>query len=345
MRPKLQEVATLTGLSFATVSRVLNGKPGVAASTRRQVLDAVAELGYRDTPPRNGNGMVGIVIPELDNPIFPYLAQAIEARLARLELLSFVGSATPETVNEQDYLDHLLNNEAAGVVLVNGRYSQVELDFSSYEVLLEKGLPLVLVNGMGPECPLPSVALDIRAAAMAAVGHLHSYGHHRIGCLIGPSKYWSSRLFLDGYQSALESLGLPYDEGLVSESVFSVEGGRAGAAKLLEAEVTAVATPGDLIALGVIAAARAWSLRVPGDLSVVGLDGTPIIAHTDPPLTSLRQPVERMARTVARLLNEQRHGHPAGTLHLFQPELVAGGSTGPAPSESVRSPGLARDRL
>ena len=331
MRPKLQEVAALTGHSLATISRVLNGKPGVAASTRQQVLEAVADLGYRDMPPRTGNGVVGIITPELDNPIFPYLAQAIEARLARLDLLCVVGSATPETVNEQDYLDHLLSSEAAGAVVVNGRYSQTEVDFSPYEVLVEKGLPLVLVNGMGTECPLPSVAVDLRAAAMTAVRHLHSLGHRRIGCMIGPEKYWSSWLFLNGYRAGLESLGLPFDEGLISETVFTVEGGRAGAARLLEAEVTAVVTGGDLIALGVIAAARAWSMQVPGDLSVVGLDGTPIVAHTDPPLTSLRQPVDRMARTVARLLNEQLHGDRTGDLHVFQPELIVGGSTGPSP--------------
>jgi LacI family transcriptional regulator, repressor for deo operon, udp, cdd, tsx, nupC, and nupG len=331
MRPKLQEIAGLTGLSLATISRILNGKPGVAAATRRQVLDLMAEMGYRDTPPRTGSGVVGIVTPELDNPIFPQLAQAIEARLARHDLLSLVCASTSETVNEQDYLDHFLNAEAAGVVVVNGRYSQIELDYSAYERMREKGLPVVLANGMGPDCPLPSVAVDIYAAAMVGVRHLHSLGHRRIGCLAGPAKYWSSALLVEGYRDGLDGLGSNSGDAFLSETLFTVEGGRAGAARLLEAGATGIICGGDLMALGAIAGIRSWGLQVPDDVSVVGFDGTPIIAHTDPPLTSVRQPVGRMASAVSNLLTEQIHGRSASGLHLFQPELVVGGSTGPNP--------------
>ncbi|MGH8928293.1 MAG: LacI family DNA-binding transcriptional regulator, partial [Acidimicrobiia bacterium] len=149
MRPKLQEVAGRTGVSLATVSRVLNGRPGVSAETRRQVLDAAAELGYQELPSRGGSGAVGIITPELDNPIFPSLAEAIESRLVRHGLLAMICPSTSETVNEQDYLDHFMQADAAGVIVINGRYSQINLDFVPYEVLRDKGLPVVLVNGMG----------------------------------------------------------------------------------------------------------------------------------------------------------------------------------------------------
>jgi alanine racemase len=331
MRPKLHEVAHRTGLSLATVSRVLNGKAGVSTATRRQVLEVLAELGYQEMAPRVGNGVVGIITPELDNPIFPHLAQAIEARLARDGLLAMVCASTSDTANEQDYLDHFLTTEAAGVVVINGRYSQVLLDFSPYDALRDKGFPAVLLNGMGPDCHLPSVSIDIRAAGMAAVRHLTSMGHQRIGCLVGPQKYWSSVLMIEGYRAGLGAADITFDEGLVSETIFTVEGGTAGTAKLLEAGVTGVVTGGDLMALGAIAAARSWSLRVPEDVSVVGFDGTPIIAYTHPPLTTLRQPVARMAGVVAHLLNDQIQGQAGGGLHLFQPELLVGGSTGPAP--------------
>jgi DNA-binding LacI/PurR family transcriptional regulator len=331
MRPKLHDVAGRTGVSLATVSRVLNGRPGVSAETRRQVLDAAAELGYQELPSRTGNGVVGIITPELENPIFPHLAEAIESRLVRHGLLAMICPSTAETFNEQDYLDHFLDNDSAGVVVVNGRYGQMSLDYAPYEVMRDKGLPVVLVNGMGRECPVPAVSVDLTAAGSAAVRHLIDLGHRRIGCLIGPRRYWSAELLVEGWKKGLTDRGVQADRALISETLFTIEGGRAGVAKLLEAGATAVVTGGDLMALGAVAGIRAWGKRVPGDVSVVGFDGTPITAYTDPPLTTFRQPLGRMASTVVGLLLDQMHARGSAGLHLFTPELVVGGSTGPVP--------------
>ena len=330
MRPRLQQVSDRTGVSLATVSRVLNGRPGVSSETRRNVLSAAAELGYQESPTRGGTGVVGIITPELDNPIFPHLAEAIEARMVRHGLLAMVCPSTSETVNEQDYLDHFLAADAAGVVVINGRYSQISLDFAPYEVLRDKGLPVVLVNGMGDDCPVPAVAVDLRAAGVAAIRHLVDLGHARIGCLVGPRRYWSAELLISGWQSGLRERGLAGDETLISETLFTIEGGRAGVAKLLEAGATAVVTGGDLMALGAIAGVRAWGNEVPTEISVVGFDGTPITAYTNPPLTTFRQPVGRMAATVVQLLMDQIYGRSGAGLHMFTPELVIGESTGPA---------------
>jgi DNA-binding LacI/PurR family transcriptional regulator len=329
MRPKLHEVARLTGLSLATVSRVLNGRPGVSAETRRLVIEAAAELGYQEMPSSTGTKVVGIITPELSNPIFPALAEAIESRLARHGLLTMICPSTAETVNEQDYLDHFLNADAAGVVVINGRYSQITLDFTPYEVLRDKGLPVVLVNGMGKECPLASVGVDMVGAGANAVRHLIDLGHRRIGCLVGPRRYWSAEMLVAGWKQGMLERGVPTNDDLISQSLFTIEGGQAGVAKLLEAGVTGVVTGGDLMAIGAIAGIRAWGKDVPGEVSVIGFDGTPITGYTDPPLTTLRQPLGRMAGTVAELLFDQLHGRIGGGLHLFQPELVMGGTTGP----------------
>jgi LacI family transcriptional regulator, repressor for deo operon, udp, cdd, tsx, nupC, and nupG len=329
MRPRLQQVSDRTGVSLATVSRVLNGRPGVSAETRRQVLSVAAELGYQESPTRGGSGVVGIITPELDNPIFPHLAEAIEARMVRHGLLAMVCPSTAETVNEQDYLDHFLNADAAGVVVINGRYSQINLDFTPYELLRDKGLPVVLVNGMGKDCPVPAVSVDLTAAGASAIRHLADLGHKRIGCLVGPRRYWSAQLLINGWQAGLRERGIPASESLISETLFTIEGGRAGVAKLLEAGATAVVTGGDMMALGAISGVRAWGKEVPGDVSVVGFDGTPITAHTHPPLTTFRQPVGRMAGTVVELLMDQTYGTSGASLHMFTPELVIGQSTGP----------------
>jgi DNA-binding LacI/PurR family transcriptional regulator len=328
MRPKLHEVAELAGVSEATVSRVINAKPGVAESTRRAVLDVLSDLGYREVPSRsNGSGIVGIVTPELENPIFPLLAQTVESRLARHEMMALVCPSTSETIAEQDYLDHLTRTRAAGIVVVNGRYAQDGFGYDPYLRILDDGIPVVLVNGVFPGCPLPAVSVDLGAAARLAVQHLVRLGHTRIGCLTGPYRYSTSQLFVDGYRSAMRDVNGKVD--IVSETLFTLEGGRAGMAKLLEEGCTGVVAASDLMALGAVTAARSWGARVPEDVSVIGSDGTPLSTLTDPPLTTLRQPVDRMAAAAVSALLAQLNGDALLSPQLFQPELVAGASAGP----------------
>ncbi|MDJ0960679.1 MAG: LacI family DNA-binding transcriptional regulator [Acidimicrobiia bacterium] len=325
MRPKLHHVAELAGVSEATVSRVINAKPGVAESTRRAVLDVLSDLGYREVPTRStDSGLIGIVTPELGNPIFPLLAQTIEARLARHELMSLVCPSTSETIAEQDYLDHFVETRAAGIIVVNGRYAQDGFGYDPYFRIVDTGIPLVLVNGIFPGCPLPAVAVDLAAAARLGVQHLVRLGHTRIGCLTGPHRYSTSQLFVNGYRAAMREVNGGYD--VVSETLFTLEGGRAGMAKLLEEGCTGVVAASDLMALGAITAARSWGAKVPEDVSIIGSDGTPLSTLTDPPLTTLRQPVERMAAATVSALLAQSNGDGMLSPQLFQPELVAGAS-------------------
>jgi len=327
MRPKLHDVAALAGVSEATVSRVINAKPGVAESTRRAVLDVLSDLGYREVATRSSDtGLVGIVTPELENPIFPLLAQTIEARLARHEFMTLVCPSTSETIAEQDYLDHFVATGASGIIVVNGRYAQEGFGYDPYLRIVQAGIPVVLVNGIFPGCPLPAVAVDLRAAARLAVQHLVRLGHSRIGCLTGPYRYSTSQLFVDGYRGAMREVDGPID--IVSETLFTLEGGRAGMARLLEEGCTGVVAASDLMALGAITAARSWGADVPEDISVIGSDGTPLSTLTDPPLTTLRQPVGRMAAAAVSALLAQSNGDGMVSPQLFQPELVAGASAG-----------------
>ncbi len=332
MRPKLQEVAALTGVSEATVSRVMNAKPGVSEHTRRLVLDVLSDLGYREVPVRTArSGVVGIITPELENPIFSLLAQTIEARLARHGIMSVVCPSTSETIHEDDYLDHLVDIGATGVVVVNGRYAQAGIGYEPYERLLDKGIPTVLVNGIFPDCTVPAVSIDVAGAAASGVQHLTRLGHTTIGCLIGPRRYSTSQLLVEGYQEAIAAAGLRNGSRLISETLFTLEGGHAGMAKLLEAGATGVITGGDLMAIGAIGAVRAWGAKVPDDVSVIGLDGTPIAALTNPALTTMRQPVDRMAAAVASMIVAQATDQSRPRPQLFRPELVVGGSAAAAP--------------
>jgi alanine racemase len=333
MRPKLSEIATRADVSEATVSRVLNARPGVANMTRRRVLDVLSDLGYSDDRSRRvGTGAIGIVTPELSNPIFPHLAQSIESVLAHHGYLSLVCSSTAETVHEQDFLSYLTDHGASGVVVINGRYALPGVGYESYEDLVARGIPVVLVNGFTGQPPVSSVAVDTRGAAAQAVRHLGTLGHKRIGLVIGPSRYPTANDFVSGYRDALTDLGYVYEPGFISETPWTLEGGQAGAAQLLEQGVTGIVCGNDIMAIGVVAAANAWGASVPDDVSVIGFDGSPVARLTDPTLTTLRQPATQMAAAVASLLVGDQARTSNVPVQRFRAELVIGRSTGRPPT-------------
>lgn len=329
LRPRLAEIAVRADVSEATVSRVLNAKPGVANATRRRVLDVLADLGYEDVHRTStGSGAVGVITPELSNPIFPFLAQHLESVLAHHGYLALLCSSSAQTVHEQDFLDFLAAQHASGIVVINGRYALPGVGYDAYQTLIDRGIPVVLVNGFDDEPPIPAVGINVSEAASHAVTHLGALGHERIGLVVGPTRYPTALQFLDGYRSGLDALGIAFDDSLVSETPWTIEGGRAAAAPLLERGVTGIVCSNDLMAVGVVSAAKSWGASVPDELSVIGFDGSPIAAFTDPPLTTLRQPAAAMARAVATLLVGDGANHTRVPPQRFNAELVIGRSTG-----------------
>lgn len=334
MRPRLSEIAKLADVSEATVSRVLNARPGVANDTRGRVLDVLADLGYADVHRKAaGTGAIGIVTPELSNPIFPYLAQEMESAFAHHGYISLVCSSTSETVHEQDFLDFLAAHGASGVVVINGRYALPGVGYEPYQALRAKGVPVVLVNGFSGAPPLPSVAINVVEASSHAVHYLGSLGHKRIGILSGPRRYPTANDLIDGYQKGLVAMEIAFDATLISETPWTLEGGQAGAAKLLEQGVTGIVCGNDLMAMGVVSAAKTWGVSVPEDLSVIGFDGSPMASHIEPPLTTLRQPATAMAKAVASELVGDQRSDTSHHSQRFRAELVIGRSTGRPPSD------------
>lgn len=330
MRIKLRDVADRAGVSEATVSRVINGKTGVAAGTRAAVLGVLSELGY-DPPHLRGAeraGLVGLIVPELDNPIFPAFAQAIEARLLDRGYVSVLCCAGRIGATEEDYVPTLLDRGVAGMIFVSCRHAIVDADHEIYRELHARRLPMVFTNGGVAGLPVPSVSCHEEVAARMAVEHLASLGHHRVGFLTGLFEHVCVIRRHAGYRTALADFGLDDAPDLVATSVFTVEGGRVGAHRLLEAGATAVIAASDLMALGAIRAVRESGRRVPEDVSVIGYDDTDLMRFTDPPLTSVRQPVDAIADHTVEVLLAQIAGRPyAEAEYLVRPELVVRGTT------------------
>lgn len=199
---RLADIAAQAGVSEATVSRVLNGKAGVSPATRQAVLTALDLMGY-ERPQRlrqRSNGLIGLVIPELGNPIFPAFAQAMEKSLI-----------------QHGYTPILCTQEPGGAP---------EDEFT--EMLLDRGLPIVLVDGYNEGIPAPFISPDDRLAARLAVQHLVDLGHERIGLALGQRRFVPVIRKIEGFRQAMAQLLGPADvDDLIQHSLFSVEGGQA----------------------------------------------------------------------------------------------------------------------
>ncbi|MHB1066979.1 MAG: LacI family DNA-binding transcriptional regulator [Candidatus Nanopelagicales bacterium] len=336
-RARLSDIAEQAGVSEATVSRVLNDRPGVSSTTRQAVLTALDVLGYeRPLRLRGRSGLVGLVVPELENPIFPVFAQVMETLLAQQGYTPVLCTQTPGGVTEDEYVDLLLDRGVAGIIFVSGLHADSTADVSRYCALVERGLPIVLVNGYAPGVDAPFISDDDAAAMDLAVAHLTSMGHRRIGLAVGPIRFVPvvrKRAAFVAAMVRLTGIDEQEAEGLVSHSLFAVEGGQAAAHHLLGLGVTAIVCGSDLMALGAIRTVRQRGLRTPEDVSVVGYDDSRLIAFTDPPLTTVRQAVTAMGTAAVQALVDAINGTPAPRDEfVFRPELVVRSSTGPAPA-------------
>jgi DNA-binding LacI/PurR family transcriptional regulator len=347
---RLADVARKVGVSEATVSRVLNGKAGVSDSTREAVLTALDVLGYeRPTQLRGERArLIGLVLPELQNPIFPALAEVIGGALAQRGFTPVLCTRTAGGLSEADYVGMLLDQHVSGMVFFGGHCAEANAPHEHYRQLRSRGIPVVLLNAAIDDLAFPGVSTDDVTAAGQAYDHLASLGHRRIGLVVGPEDHVPSRRKLAGFTERVRraagaaaagagaaGAGAAGDDGAplpVEHALFSLEGGQAATTRLLRHGVTGVICGSDVLALGAIRAARRAGLSVPGDVSVVGYDDSAFMNCTDPPLTTVRQPIEAMGKAaVALLVNQIENMAVYPEELLFEPELVVRGSTGRGP--------------
>ncbi|MBB1570774.1 MAG: LacI family DNA-binding transcriptional regulator, partial [Propionibacterium sp.] len=286
-RPRMSDLAESAGVSISTVSRVLNGKPGIREDTRQAVLQAMTDLGYSREKLQQRSGVIGLVVPELLNPSFPAFAERLDA-IFQTGHRTVITAAGPSGTNEATCIITLLDLGVDGVISISGAAADTEADLAPYLRLAEAGVPTVFINGHTTQLDSVFVNCSDAEAVTASVTHLRSLGHERIGLAVGPAR------FLPTQRKSSAFLGLGFSQDSIERTIFTAEGGRVAAGKLLDAGHTAIICGSDLMALGVIREAHSRGMRVPGDLSVIGFDDSPLMAFTDPPLTTVRQPVQAM---------------------------------------------------
>jgi DNA-binding LacI/PurR family transcriptional regulator len=329
----LRDVAEHAGVSLATASRVVSGFDNVRFETRERVERAMRELLYVPPGRRPATGMIGLLVPSLENPIFPALAQAMEERATEAGLASILCNTTAAAFREVDYVHMLLDRGADGMIFISCEMTNMSGDHDHYARLVDEGARIVFVNGALNSLSVPSVAVDERSAGELATQHLLELGHERIGYVAGPNYYLPTQQKGAGREAALRAAGIDPDDRLVVYAEdFSVEHGRAALRRLLESmsPPTGVICSSDLMAIGVLQEAAARGLKVPADLSVVGFDGIEAAAWTSPPLTTVEQPIEEIAETAVNalrsLIDDPQKPLPD---YSFRPRLNVRASTAP----------------
>lgn len=319
-------VAKQVGVSQSTVSRALRGDPRVRPETKRRIEEAAERLGYRpvtavgEAPSRNRT--VGIVVADLTNPFFPSLLTPIYDELRLLGYRVVLFAERTDIPTGQDALDRLLDQSIDGVLITTAT-----LGSRFMEVLLDRDLPVVLLNRYVDGMDVDRAVADNHEGGCLAGRHLAELGHRRIGVIRGPSNTSTSRDRFAGIQEALAEAGLTLDPALVREGPYSHQSGYQHARELLRLDQppTAILCGNDIIGFGAIDAARSLRLQVPGDVSIVGFDDVPMAAWEVFQLTTVRQPLDDMARAAARMLAERIEYHGdigPGREQLFATSLV-----------------------
>ncbi|MET8767611.1 LacI family DNA-binding transcriptional regulator [Streptomyces sp. NPDC004658] len=328
-RPTLNAVAARAGVGRGTVSRVINGSPKVSARSRAAVEQAIAELGY--VPNRAARSLatrrtdaVALVVPDagtrlFSEPYFSGIIRGVSAGLtgAGMQLLLVL------TGDEQEHgrlAAYLAAHRVDGVLMM-----AVHGDDSLPDRLEELAVPTVLAGRRDESEGLGHVRADNRGGARLAVRHLLAGGRRSIGTITGPLDMDVARARLDGYREALREAGISVSEDLVAAGDFTEEGGRAAMRELLRRrpDVDGVFAASDVMASGAVLELRAAGRRVPHDVALIGFDDSIVARHLDPPLTSVRQPLEEMGRTMASLLLEEIAQRGTGRRGVVLPtELV-----------------------
>ncbi|MEV1081851.1 LacI family DNA-binding transcriptional regulator [Streptomyces sp. NPDC050211] len=327
--PTIKTVAARAGVGRTTVSRVINGSELVSEKARAAVLAAIAELNYVPNSVARGlvtsrTNSVALVIPESESrlgaePYFSAVIRGVSTALAdtrtQLQLVLVRDQA------ERDQLTQSVAERRVDGVLLVSVHEHDPLP----GLLEDMGLPTVLAGRRSPDESLSHVHSDNTGGASAAVNHLLSRGRRTVATISGPLDMDVARSRLQGWREALEKAGHESTDRLVASADFTEEGGEAAMRSLLEhvPELDAVFVASDVMAAGALAELRRQSRSVPDDVAVVGFDDSIIARHTNPPLSTVRQPVEEIGSMIAHILLEEIGDHEEPRRRVTLPtELV-----------------------
>jgi LacI family transcriptional regulator len=335
--PDIRTVAALAKVSIATVSRTINASPAVSERLSKRVWQAIEQLNYfPNTHARSlvsgRSRILGIIVENITNPFFPELIQSFEEIAVAHGYEILVSSSNSDPAVLTSCVRRMLERKVEGVAVLTFGEEEPVLD-----QLVHHDVPMVLAEFRLDDPKASTILLDYTTGIRAAIHHLAGLGHKKIAFLAGPRKLHSAVTRENDYRTAMEEARLPVQKKWVIECDHTLKGGVAGFNQLqaLAARPTAILCSNDMTAIGVLRAAYMEGLRVPQDLSVVGLDDIDFAEYTLPPLTTIRLSRADLARAAFEALRQQAEelNKPAIQREfLVSTSLVLRGSTAAPPA-------------
>jgi len=330
----IKHVAARAGVSFTTVSHVVNRTRPVSDDARMRVERAIAELGYFPSAVARAlktsqTRILGVIVPNITNPFFSELMRGIEDVCLRRQYSVFLCNGDDDRDRQARSLETLLERRVDGVLLATptGPAATLAKRLSSANmktVVVDRSLPGVVAD---------QVRIDHQAGARLAVEHLLALGHRRIACLAGPSSFAASGARVAGWRKALARARIkPADDWLLEGDFRAASGHELTRRLIARGDVTAIFASNDLLGIGALRAAAEQGCPVPKRLSIIGFDGIEMGAFTYPALTTVGYPIRTIGETAATVLIERIAGHKTETTEIVvAPEIILRESTGPVP--------------
>lgn len=325
----IYDIAKATGLAKSTVANALSGKGTVSEATRQRILQCAQEMGYRPNVLARSfynhkTLTIALLFPTITNPFYPEIIEAIEHTASERDYQTLFCSTHFNFELGRRHMERMMSRWVDGYIIMG-----CSMDMSDIVQYSQQGLPIVLCDWQENEVPedIPQVSVDFYRAGQLAAHHLLELGHRKVAVIFDEPQ---QTLRVKGFTSVLEQAGIPLSPDMKEAGASTLESGYIAAKKLLQRpeRPTALFTTTDWMAFGAIDAALDSGLRVPEDISIIGLDDIMLSAHLRPPLTTVAVPKSQLAKEATNLLFKQIDGEKAGAAtSLVEPYLVVRQST------------------
>ena len=329
----IASIAAEIGVSVPTVSKVLNGRPDVAADTRTKVEEALERHQYRRRRGATGSHppLLDLVFHELDSAWSVEILRGVESVAAERQIGVVLSELGGSHRPKQEWLDAVLARRPVGMLFVLSG-----LEAAQRYQLESRSIPFLVLDTDGePPAGVPTVGSNNWSGGLSAARHLLELGHRRLAVISGPAEVLCSRARVDGFRSAHDEAGVSWDPDFIRYGTFHVDGGYDHGRQLLDRpdRPTAIFAGSDMQSLGVLRAAHELGLRVPEDLSVVGYDNVSVSKWIQPALTTVHQPLQEMAATATQMLLQLADNQPLAHQRIeLATELIVRRSTAPPPA-------------
>src|SRR5271166_2617302 len=333
----MRQIAERAGVSIGTVSHVINETAKVRLKLRERVIEAIRNMGYQPSAlaqglRKNRTNMLGMVIPDITNPFFPGVVRGVEDVAYKRSFRVILCNADNDPSKEESYVRELRSYKIAGLLIIPAAGPGIKAHLRAYG---SAAVPVVCIDRVPDGWKGDAVLVANAEGAYLATRHLIQMGHKRLAVIAGPLGLTNAAERLKGFTRALNEARIEIEPEFVQEARFDTTSGYQAALRLLRMlpRPTAIFACNDLMAFGVLQAARELSLRCPEDLSIAGFDSLEFTKFTDPSLTSVYQPGYQLGATAARLLFQRVDGLRSAPKKVLLPtELKKRDSVGPPPA-------------